>query len=276
MKIGFMSDLHLERGTEEFAAQLFAATDTLECDVLVLAGDIDEGINTLSVLHLFNQIGVPVLWVLGNHEHYNNTFCGHTERLKQAIAEAELSNVILLDKNTCDINGVVFIGATLWTDFDQAHTQCNRHAVRNLMQFAWLVSDYKKISYESGVRLTPDRVAEWHLQDLAFIENALACNADKKCVVITHHSPSNQQRRKNAAQNEWAKVADGFDYGGIYSASLDGLIQQYNPSLWIHGHIHTSLDYYVSGSSTRVVCNPRGYAPSQLNPLFSLNQVVEI
>jgi hypothetical protein len=37
-------------------------------------------------------------------------------------------------------------------------------------------------------------------------------------------------------------------------------------SLWIHGHTHESVDYFVN--STRVVCNPRGYAPMELNESF--------
>jgi Calcineurin-like phosphoesterase superfamily domain len=37
-------------------------------------------------------------------------------------------------------------------------------------------------------------------------------------------------------------------------------------SLWIHGHRHESFDYVVN--STRVVCNPRGYAPMELNEAF--------
>jgi hypothetical protein len=37
-------------------------------------------------------------------------------------------------------------------------------------------------------------------------------------------------------------------------------------SLWIHGHTHESFDYVVN--STRVVCNPRGYAPMELNEAF--------
>jgi hypothetical protein len=37
-------------------------------------------------------------------------------------------------------------------------------------------------------------------------------------------------------------------------------------SLWTHGHTHESFDYVVNG--TRVVCNPRGYAPMELNAAF--------
>jgi Icc-related predicted phosphoesterase len=44
--------------------------------------------------------------------------------------------------------------------------------------------------------------------------------------------------------------------------------------LWIHGHIHESMDYAVEG--TRVLCNPRGYRPPNENPGFEPDLVVEI
>jgi Icc-related predicted phosphoesterase len=44
--------------------------------------------------------------------------------------------------------------------------------------------------------------------------------------------------------------------------------------LWVHGHMHESYDYEVYGS--RVVCNPRGYAPNALNPDFKPDLVMEI
>jgi Icc-related predicted phosphoesterase len=45
-------------------------------------------------------------------------------------------------------------------------------------------------------------------------------------------------------------------------------------ALWIHGHMHESFDYEVYG--TRLVCNPRGYAPEALKPDFRSNWVIEI
>jgi hypothetical protein len=44
--------------------------------------------------------------------------------------------------------------------------------------------------------------------------------------------------------------------------------------LWIHGHTHESFDYVVNG--TRVVCNPRGYAPRDLNPAFDPGLTVDV
>jgi Icc-related predicted phosphoesterase len=45
-------------------------------------------------------------------------------------------------------------------------------------------------------------------------------------------------------------------------------------NLWVHGHIHDSMDYNVKG--TRVICNPRGYAPKELNPDFQDSFIVEL
>lgn len=47
--------------------------------------------------------------------------------------------------------------------------------------------------------------------------------------------------------------------------------------LWVHGHMHDSLDYRING--TRVVYNPRGYcrySSSKENNQFSTDFMVEI
>jgi hypothetical protein len=45
-------------------------------------------------------------------------------------------------------------------------------------------------------------------------------------------------------------------------------------SIWAHGHTHDSVDLDIAG--TRIVCNPRGYAPDDLNPEFHPGLVVEV
>ncbi|MFZ1641033.1 MAG: hypothetical protein WAV07_06250 [Candidatus Contendobacter sp.] len=44
--------------------------------------------------------------------------------------------------------------------------------------------------------------------------------------------------------------------------------------LWIHGHTHDTFDYLVA--DTQVLCNPRGYAPFELNPAFNPALVIEV
>ena len=59
-----------------------------------------------------------------------------------------------------------------------------------------------------------------------------------------------------------------------YASDLEALIERTQPQLWVHGHIHTSSDYLIG--RTRVVCNPRGYHPSDLNAGFDPELVVEL
>jgi Icc-related predicted phosphoesterase len=42
-----------------------------------------------------------------------------------------------------------------------------------------------------------------------------------------------------------------------FASRLEGMIERYQPALWIHGHTHDPCDYKLF--RTRVVCNPRGY-----------------
>ena len=42
----------------------------------------------------------------------------------------------------------------------------------------------------------------------------------------------------------------------------------------MHGHTHSSFDYVVPGTSTRIACNPMGYDDE--NPGFDSDMVVEV
>jgi hypothetical protein len=73
-------------------------------------------------------------------------------------------------------------------------------------------------------------------------------------------------------------IPDRFQFDPVcinpcYASHLDHLLGP-PVSVWIHGHTHDSLDYMQSG--TRVVCNPRGYVPMEINPRFDPELVVEV
>src|SRR6202012_5047412 len=53
-------------------------------------------------------------FVLGNHECYGRVW---SEEIAHARAVAPLYGIHLLENNTVVLNGVRFIGATLWTDY---------------------------------------------------------------------------------------------------------------------------------------------------------------
>ncbi len=47
------------------------------------------------------------------------------------------------------------------------------------------------------------------------------------------------------------------DLTWCYALDLTDLIRERGPDLWIHGHVHHAVNYWVG--RTRVVCNPRGH-----------------
>ena len=82
-------------------------------------------------------------------------------------------------------------------------------------------------------------------------------SADSASNRSTHPLFSSFPRQTRSDKLGLAKKANSYRWG----------------ALWIHGHKHESFDYEVNG--TRVVCNPRGYAPNALNPDFRPDWVVK-
>jgi hypothetical protein len=102
-----------------------------------------------------------------------------------------------------------------------------------------------------------------------FLETELAKDFDGETVVVTHHAPSFQSVHERFA---------GDKMNICYANNLEALMW-YNPiKLWIHGHVHNSLDYIVGDElqSTRVICNPRGYFGYEENRDFDPRLTIEV
>lgn len=80
--------------------------------MVVLAGDIHlkhHGINWVK-----EHFDVPVIYVPGNHEYFGCEILSNNKKMKSL---AKNSNVHVLINDSVEIDGVLFVGATLWTDF---------------------------------------------------------------------------------------------------------------------------------------------------------------
>ncbi|WP_325677554.1 metallophosphoesterase [Rhodopila sp.] len=129
------------------------------------------------------------------------------------------------------------------------------------------LDDFKIIKIERGYKLRtlqPEDTARLHTTTLAFLRKELSRKFDGTTIVVTHHAPSPRS------------IAPRFQNDPLnptFVTDLERFIQRYEPSLWVHGHVHDSFDYRVG--RTRVICNPRGYFPDQLNPAFNPLLTVE-
>lgn len=256
MKIQLISDVHVEFDREGQSYQL----PEVERDVLVIAGDLGEGINGLEFI-VRELERSPVIYVLGNHEFYRHYYQDVREHWRKHQDKVRINGnrLHVLDDATVELGGVRFVGSTLWADFD-GNSPITKTAARRGM------NDYYQIAYANGSDryLTPDDTYAAHVEARKFIAGELA-KPHPKTVVVTHHAPSRQS------------IPVGYrdsSVNGCYVTDLEELIQTYAPAAWCHGHTHVSRDYRVG--DTRILCNPRGYAGYEANTAFSENYTFEV
>jgi predicted phosphodiesterase len=245
MKLRILSDLH-----NEFLRQPRAMPRVADADVVVLGGDIDVGTRGLEWAR--RTFGCRIVYVPGNHEYYGLDFDETRERLQKTAA---LLGIDLLDPGIVEIDGVVFIGATLWTDFALFGDR-----TREMLVAMNSLTDFSVIRW-----LSPARALARHDEERAFIARHLAATRGKRRVVVTHHLPS---RRSVAERYREDRLAAAF------ASDLDSVIEREQPALWVHGHTHDSCDYRIG--ETQVVCNPAGYPGREENAQFSDLLTVEI
>ncbi len=249
MKLQIASDLHLEYAP---AWELPRG----DADVLVLAGDVGTGTLGLESFH-DRARGQPVLYVPGNHEYY----CGNRTRVADAMrARARRLGLHFLDCDAVVLEGVRFLGATLWTDFELFGSPRRAEA---MLQARRKMPDYHVISEDDIGWLTPERTWTLHRAAVDWLRARLAEPFAGPTVVITHHAPHRGSLHPRFAGNPLSPA---------FVSNLEDLL---GPArLWIHGHTHDSFDYVVA--NTRILCNPRGYDPFELNPGFDPVFVVDV
>lgn len=240
MRLHILSDLHLEflRDPSEFSLPDVGA------DILVLAGDIHKhtrGIEWASEIR--RQRGYEVIYVAGNHEYYHSHISGLPGQFRKvALAQG----IHYLDNTAVTLNGVRFLGSTLWTDFQLNGPGELAHM--SMRAAAEAMNDFWIIRAEGGAEFTPRDSVGLHRVARTWLESELATPHNGPKVVVTHHLPH---------PGSVAERFRGSPMSPAFASDLSALIEQYQPELWIHGHTHDRLDYKVG--RTRVVCNPMGY-----------------
>ena len=119
MKLWTFSDLHVDchgrRGTEKISAAYTLPAPQPVHDVAILAGDIGE--DPVKSIQWIASAGFtkPVLFVCGNHEFYRHTIDRDLEKAREEAAKHP--GIHLLQNDTIVIDGVRFVGCTLFTDY---------------------------------------------------------------------------------------------------------------------------------------------------------------
>lgn len=246
MFIRFFSDIHAE-----FEPHKHIDLPQDKETVCVLAGDVGVVEKIQTIRHTLDLLAPKfraVIYVLGNHEHYHGSILRSYNKVAELIKKQGYTNVHLLENQTVVIDDVAFIGATLWTDFDN----WNPLFVYNVTR---MMNDYRVIRY--GVpndpfwrAVRPADIFQYHIESKNFIFSEVAKHKANglKTVVVTHHG---------VTPMSIDPVFKGHNLNPAYMSDLSEYILDTQPLLMIHGHIHASVDYMVG--ETRVVANPKGY-----------------
>lgn len=259
MRILPLSDLHLEiYPTRKLGIDLAVSRP----DVVVLAGDINKSSRAVEwAAETFKDI--PVLYVAGNHEYYGSNIDTVPSRIRDACQDTD--NVFFLDNGCKIIDGVRFLGATLWTDFCLFGLWRRPMA---MMEAKNTMNDYHAIRVANGGyrKLTPGDTGSIHARSRAWMQGELEKPFEGKTVVVTHMAPSKRSISQRYAEDLTSAA---------YASELDLMASQ--ADLWIHGHTHTHFDYQIE--KCRVVTNPLGYTHKgggNENHEFNPNMIIEI
>jgi DNA repair exonuclease SbcCD nuclease subunit len=214
--------------------------------ILGIAGDFDSHKFQLEFLSKMSERFHSVVFVCGNHDYWKRSLDTHQLELKKHIKELGLNNVHFLNKESVIIDGIQFVGATLWTDFKKGDPltmifAADKHNGLN---------DFKRIRASNySKHLTPQIEIVEHLRDKSFIFKH--SQDDLPTVVISHHAPC----ELSCSSNKKYDPSDLLNYG--YFTELGNEIAYSKFKLWHHGHVHHSVNYTLG--DTNIITNPFGY-----------------
>lgn len=284
MKITLVSDLHLEFSDVNL-------TNEQGADVLILGGDImvaqdlhdhPEPANAIERSMIAHGQGLGrrqekaqqfrdflkrvsfqfphVIYIAGNHEYYHGKWPDCIQYLRDEVSK--FPNIYFLENDVKEIDDVIFVGGTLWTDM-------NKGDPTSMAVIKSMLNDYRVVrdSNKDYRRLHPLTTLDRHRETLEYISKVVDSDPTRKYVVVGHHAPSKRSTKP--------KYEKDYHMNGGYSSDLNEFIEaRPQIKLWTHGHTHDVYDYMVG--ATRVVCNPRGYEgyedPSGWNP----NLILEV
>ena len=228
MKIRLLSDLHHEFNVDK------GLYKTKGEDVLVIAGDLNVGsyATTNSLLEFYEE-QKNIIYVPGNHENYGTSIADFNADIRAATRG---TGIKFLNPGSMVLDGVAFIGATLWTNFRKdalAKFACSQG-----------INDFRRIKHFST-----DCCEALHTEHFKYIKSAYSVYEYNKKVIISHFLPAVE------CISAQYRGPDLINY--YYANDYGDWISNMSNTTWLFGHTHDNVDMVIG--DTRCVCNPYGY-----------------
>jgi len=188
-----------------------------------------------------------VLYTLGNHDFYHGIMSDTPGLIRDLFSEFS-PNTRLLDNQFEEIDGVRFVGSTLWATYGCG--TANHMVIQegsndfNLIRVPTDKGEWGR-SYR---KFTVDDANQLHQETLVFLKEAV--KTELPCVVMTHHAPTYLACNRK-------RFPDGSMDDAYASNQSEFILGNPNAKCVFHGHSH--YRYRATIGETKVASNPRGY-----------------
>lgn len=248
--IRYISDIHLEWDETWIPPAMEGDEDTL----LIIAGDLWKDSKHLTkIISLWDcswtekvaQQFKYVLYVHGNHDYWNSRLDTLFEKNKE-FAQS-IDNVYLLENSAMTLDGIRFVGGTLWTDYG------NRNQI-SMMEAVQYMNDYRltRVGDDYHKMKPTDCLKIFDATKKTIFKEAEECKKnDIPCIVVTHMTPSHQ-----SVHEKYRNPSDALANTWYYS-ELGNYIVDSGIKYWFCGHVHHAHEYSIG--ETVIKCNPKGY-----------------
>ena len=235
-----ISDMHFEFHNDD-GKEFIEKLSSDDVDILIVAGDMSNFKHIKRNAEALSNKFKNVIFVSGNHDQFGYLH----EEVNKLKSSVNIANFHWLERESITIDGVKFVGCTLW--------------------FPRPDSEYGKSGY-ADFQYIP-RFEPWvygqHQESMDYLNK----NLQEGDVLITHFMPF-----KSSILKQWeGSELNKFFWSGEASEEI---IKKRKPRMVIHGHTHGSLWYHEDG--VEVVCNPFGYIKYDMNPSYNQRKIIKL
>ncbi|WP_424363036.1 metallophosphoesterase [Methylocystis parvus] len=224
-------------------------------DLVILAGDIDlEDHGVAYADRVSSFLGVPVVYVMGNHEAYGADLDNLVPHLR-AAAGATGGRVAFLENDSMffDIKGrrIHLLGCCLFTDY-RLNGNGEADISLAMLDAGSGLNDHFHIRMRGSLfspamaREIHDGSRAWLARETARIRSAEGDEAE--IVLVTHHAPIPEA---NAPDYRGNRLAPAF------ASDMRAEIAEWRPTAWIWGHTHWTMEAAIG--QTKLLSSQRGY-----------------
>ena len=258
MNIDFISDIHVdhhvrflnEESVKDFIHSVWGSHVVSEDDILIVAGDISEYVDTSKLFFKILSEIKPyrkIFFTPGNHDlYYKQLYKVKSLTEKKALLFEELSmidNLVCLDGQIVDLEGIRISGSSMWYSYDYLKNLLSQKELDNLETLYFFLWQKSIIDPQFMARKEIIPYFESEFEKFKKVSND--CD-----IFVSHINPIPYPEYMDPKfQGQPSNTFFCFDGTEVLKNS--------SIKMFFFGHTHSKLDKMFG--ETRMLCNAFGY-----------------